>query len=292
MLRTIAALFLLSASVPRPTPAPSGFVRVGEPVIYYEIAGPRGPDGSSGTGAPVVLIHGGQMDRRMWDPQFESWSKKYRVVRYDVRGYGRSPTPTVPYSDTEDLLAVLDALAIPKAHLVGLSLGGRIAIDFTLAHPDRVASLVAVAAGMSGFDFSAGNWPQQMRAAQERGGEAAAGLWLEDPYMVPAMEHADLAPRIRELVLDNAQVWLQNPLLPKRLTPPAAKRLAEIRVPTLVVVGDRDVPDMQKVADQLAAEVKGARKVVVPGAGHIVSLEKPQEFDRAVLGFLAEHPAR
>jgi len=301
VLRTIAALFLLSASVPRPTPAPSGFVRVGEPVIYYEIAGPRGPDeiagprgpdGSSGTGAPVVLIHGGQMDRRMWDPQFESWSKKYRVVRYDVRGYGRSPTPTVPYSDTEDLLAVLDALAIPKAHLVGLSLGGRIAIDFTLVHPDRVASLVAVAAGMSGFEFSAGNWPQQMRAAQEQGGEAAAELWLKDPYMLPAMEHADLAPRIRELVLDNAQVWLQNPLLPKRLTPPAAKRLAEIRVPTLVVVGDRDVPDMQKVADQLAAEVKGARKVVVPGAGHIVSLEKPLEFDRAVLGFVAEQPAR
>ena len=258
MLQTIAALLLLSAAVPEPTPAPSGFVRVAEPVIYYEIAGPKGPDQATGAGAPVVLIHGGQMDRRMWDPQFESWSRKNRVVRYDVRGYGRSPTPTLPYSDVDDLLAVLDALAIPKAHLVGLSLGGRIAIDFTLAHPDRVASLVAVAAGMSGFEFSAGNWPQQMRAAQERGGEAAAELWLEDPYMVPAMEHPDLAPRIRELVLDNARVWLQNPLLPKRLTPPAAKRLAEIRVPTLVVVGDRDVPDMQKVADQLAAEVKGA----------------------------------
>ena len=292
MLETIAALLLLFGAVPEPTPAPSGFVRVAEPVIYYEVAGPKGSDETSGAGAPVVLIHGGQMDRRMWDPQFESWSRKFRVVRYDVRGYGRSPTPTLPYSDVDDLLAVLDALAIPKAHLVGLSLGGRIAIDFTLAHPDRVASLVAVAAGMSGFDFSAGNWPQQMRAAQERGGEAAAELWLDDPYMVPAMEHADLAPRIRELVLDNARVWLQNPLLPRRLTPPAAKRLAEIRVPTLVVVGDRDVPDMQKVADQLAAEVKGAQKVVVPGAGHIVSLEKPQEFDRAVLGFLAEHPAR
>jgi pimeloyl-ACP methyl ester carboxylesterase len=128
-----------------------------------------------------------------------------------------------------------------------------------------------------------------MRAAQEGGGEAAAELWLEDPYMVPAMEHPDLAPRIRQLVLENAREWLSNPLLAKRLTPPAAKRLAEIRVPTLVVVGDRDVPDMQKVADQLAAEVRGARKVVIPGAGHIVNLERPAEFDRAVLGFLAEH---
>jgi pimeloyl-ACP methyl ester carboxylesterase len=279
-----AALLLGTLAQPDPTNATSGFVRVAEPVIYYE---------SAGSGEPVVLIHGGQMDRRMWDPQFDSWSRKYRVVRYDVRGYGRSATPTVPYSDVDDLLAVLDALAIPKAHLVGLSLGGRIAIDFTLVHPDRVASLAAVAAGLSGFEFSAGNWPQQMRAAQEGGGEAAAELWLKDPYMAPAMEHPELAPRIRALVLENGREWLQNPLLSKRLTPPAAKRLAEIRVPTLVVVGDRDVPDMQKVADQLAAEVKGSRKVVIAGAGRIVNLERPAEFDRAVLGFLADRtPAR
>lgn len=281
----IAAVALLAALAPEP--AASGFVRVAEPVIYYESASPKGLDEPAGAGVPVVLIHGGQMDRRMWDPQFESWSKTYRVVRYDVRGYGRSATPTAPYSDVEDLLAVLDALSIPKAHLVGLSLGGRIAIDFTLSHPDRVASLVAVAAGMSGFEFSAGNWPQQMRAAQEGGGEAAAELWLKDPYMVPAMEHPDLAPRIRQLVHENAREWLSNPLLPKRLQPPAARRLGEIHAPTLVVVGDRDVPDMQKVADQLAAEVKGARRVVVAGAGHIVNLEKPVEFDRAVLGFLS-----
>jgi 3-oxoadipate enol-lactonase len=277
-----AALILGAALGPQPTPGPSGFVRVADPVLYYEQAG---------AGEPVVLIHGGQMDRRMWDPQFESWSKKYRVVRYDVRGYGRSADPTLPYSDVDDLLAVLDTLAIPRAHLVGLSLGGRIAIDFTLAHPDRVASLTAVAAGMSGFEFSAGNWPQQLRAAQDRGGEAAAELWLQDPYMVPALEHADLAPRIRQLVLENARVWLQNPLLPRRLTPPAAKRLGEIRVPTLVVIGDRDVPDMQRVADALASGIAGARKVVVAGAGHIVNLERPAEFDRAVLGFLSERAA-
>ena len=276
----VAALLLGALAAPEPPSAvTSGFVKVAEPVIYYEAAG---------GGPPVVLIHGGQMDRRMWDPQFQSWSKSYRVVRYDVRGYGRSADPTLPYSDVDDLLAVLDALSIPKAHLVGLSLGGRIAIDFTLVHPDRVASLTAVAAGMSGFQFEAGNWPQQLRAAQENGGEAAAELWLKDPYMVPAMEHPDLAPRIRQLVLENGRSWLQNPLLPKRLTPPAAKRLGEIRVPTLVVVGDRDVPDMQKVADALAGGVPGSRKVVVPGAGHIVNLERPSEFDRAVLGFLAE----
>ncbi len=257
----------------------SGMARVAEPVIFFEAAG---------RGAPVVLIHGGQMDRRMWDPQFLPYAKTYRVVRYDVRGYGRSATATLPYSDVADLVALLDQLGIRKAHLVGLSLGGRIAIDFTLEHPDRVASLTAVAPGLRGFPSDDDErWVAQWRAAQEKGGEAAATLWLQDPFMVPAMEHPDLAPRLRELALANARAWLANPLLEIRQDPPAAKRLAEIHVPVLVVIGDRDVPHMQKVADKLSSEIVGAKKVVIPGAGHISNMEKPQAFDRAVLEFLA-----
>jgi len=259
----------------------SGMALVPEPVLFYETVG-QGP--------PVVLIHGGQMDRRMWEPQFELFGKTFRVMRYDVRNYGRSASATVPYSDVDDLLALLDELKIAKAHLVGLSLGGRIAIDFTLEHPDRVASLVAVAPGLSGFPFEAGRWPAMLAAAQEKGGEAAAELWLKDPYMVPAMEHPDLAPVLRRLAIENARVWLANPLLEKDIQSPAAGRLAEIRVPMLVIVGDRDVPDMQKIANKLATEVKGARKVVIAGAGHISNMEKPEEFDRAVLEFLKAQP--
>ena len=278
----IAAALLLGALVvpDPPSAAASGRIRVADPVLYYEEAG---------KGAPVVLIHGGQMDRRMWDPQFAAWSRTYRVVRYDVRGFGRSAEATVPYSDVDDLLAVLDSLSISRANLVGLSLGGGIAIDFALAHPDRVASLVVAAPGLSGFPFEPGGFMERLRAAQAGGGEAAVALWLKDPYMAPAMEHADLAPRIRQLTLDNERVWLANPFLVKRASPPAAGRLGEIRAPMLVLIGDRDVPDMQKVADKLAAEVKGARKVVVSGAGHISSMENPTEFDRAALAFLAEH---
>jgi pimeloyl-ACP methyl ester carboxylesterase len=130
----------------------SGRANVPEPVLFYEVAG---------QGTPVVLIHGGQMDRRMWDPQFELFAKSFRVVRYDVRGYGRSATASLPYSDVDDLAALLDDLKIPKAHLVGLSLGGRIAIDFAVVHPERVASLVAVAPGLSGF-------PLRRKAARRR----------------------------------------------------------------------------------------------------------------------------
>ena len=258
----------------------SGMAKVAAPAIFYEAAG---------AGAPVVLIHGGQMDRRMWDPQFLPYAKSFRVIRYDVRNYGRSASATVPYSDVDDLLALLDELKVGKVHLVGLSLGGRIALELAVAHPDRVASLVAVAPGLPGFpneDEDESRWPQMLRAAQEKGGEAAAELWLSDPFMIPAMENPAIAPRLRQLALENGRAWLANPYLPVRPDPPVGMRLREIRVPALVVVGDRDIPHMQRIADKIAAEVPGAKKVVLAGAGHIANMEKPAEFDAAVLPFL------
>ena len=262
----------------------SGMARVAQPAVFWE---------SAGSGPPVVMIHGGQMDRRMWDPQFLPYAKTYRVIRYDVRNYGRSASATSPYSDVDDLLAVLDTLKIARAHLVGLSLGGRIALEFTVAHPDRVASLVAVAPGLPGFpdeDQDDSRWPTMLRAAQEKGGEAAAELWLSDPFMVPAMENPAIAPKLRQLALENGRAWLANPYLPMRPDPPVAKRLGEIRVPTLVVVGDRDIRHMQKIADKLTTDIPGAKKVVIAGAGHISNMEKPAEFDAAVLPFLKAQP--
>jgi pimeloyl-ACP methyl ester carboxylesterase len=275
----VAALVLSAGAVPAQEVA-SGTASVAQPAIFYEAAG---------AGPPVVMIHGGQMDRRMWDPQFLPYAKSFRVVRYDVRNYGRSSSATVPYSDVEDLLALLDEQKIRKAHLVGLSLGGRIALEFAVAHPDRVASLVAVAPGLPGFpneDEDESRWPKMLRAAQEKGGEAAAELWLSDPFMIPAMENPAIAPKLRQLALENGRAWLANPLLAKRPDPPVAKRLGEIRVPTLVVVGDRDIRHMQRIAEKLAGEVPGAQKVVLAGAGHIANMEKPAEFDAAVLPFL------
>ena len=283
-LAAIAVLAVSATGVPAQEIA-SGMARVAEPAIFYEAAG---------SGPPVVMIHGGQMDRRMWDPQFLPYATSFRVIRYDVRNYGRSASATAPYSDVDDLLALLDELKVGEAHLVGLSLGGRIALEFTVAHPDRVASLVAVAPGLPGFpdeDEDDSRWPTMLRAAQEKGGEAAAELWLSDPFMIPAMENPAIAPRLRQLALENGRAWLANPYFPKRPDPPVAKRLGEIRVPTLVVVGDRDIKHMQRIADKLAAEVGGSKKVVLAGAGHIANMEKPAEFDRAVLPFLKSQPA-
>jgi pimeloyl-ACP methyl ester carboxylesterase len=246
----------------------------------------------AGHGPTVVLIHGGQLDGRMWDREFEHWSKQYRVVRYDVRGFGRSDTPTEVYEDVEDLRSVLDALDVGRAHLVGLSLGGRIAIDFTLTHPERVASLVTVGPGLSGFPFhddaADARYIAIVQAAQDGDSKRLADLWLSDPFMAPAMEHPELVPRLRELTKDNLRSWLVNPLLEKTIRNRAAGRLAEIHAPTLVLVGTRDVPSIQAICAKLAQEVPGARRVEIHGAGHMVNMEAPAEFDAAVLPFLAE----
>jgi pimeloyl-ACP methyl ester carboxylesterase len=192
----------------------TGTAAVAEPVLYYE---------SCGTGKPLILIHGGQLDCRMWDDQFQQFSQYFQVVRYDVRGYGKSDLPTRPYADEEDLLGLLQFLHIDKAHLVGLSLGGRIAIDFALQHPERVRSVVAAGPGLSGFNWSAEGERQAMvivRAARDQGAEKAAELWLRDPYMTPAMENPALAKRLHRLALENARCWLVNPLLGRELQPP------------------------------------------------------------------------
>ncbi|MDO8632514.1 MAG: alpha/beta fold hydrolase, partial [Phycisphaerales bacterium] len=126
-----------------------GYLNAPSGKLYYEAAG---------DGPPVVLIHGGQMDLRIWDEQVALLSPNHRVIRYDVRGYGRSPAPQKVYANHEDLAAVLDQLGLHRATLVGLSLGGGIAIDFAISYPDRVEKLVAVAPGLSGFDWSPGAW--------------------------------------------------------------------------------------------------------------------------------------
>jgi uncharacterized protein (TIGR03067 family) len=259
----------------------SGMAEVAEPKIHFETAG---------DGFPVVLIHGGQLDRRMWDNQFQLFAQKYQVVRYDVRGYGKSEVPSRPYSDVNDLHSLLRFLRIRKAHLIGLSLGGRIAIDFTVEHPEMVESLTAVGAGLSGFDgWSAEGtkrFIEMLRTASNEGLEKATQLWLRDPMMAPAMENPVLAGRLRELTSDNAHCWLNNPRLPRELHPPAIKRLGDIRVPTHLIVGSRDDPDIHLIAKTLEKGIPQAKKSVIEGAGHMVNMEKPEEFNRVVLEFL------
>jgi pimeloyl-ACP methyl ester carboxylesterase len=256
-----------------------------DPPLFYEVAG---------NGPPLVLVHSGAFDRRLWEDQCQAFAAHYRVIRYDVRGHGRSPLPTKPYSDAEDLYRLLAALQVERAHFVGLSLGGRIAIDFALAHPAMVESLILAAPDVSGYAFSPEHvlgWIKIVTSIERDDGAPAGDLWLASHYLAPAMEHPEIAAKLRPIARDNARFWLIHPLLARDLfaVPPATLRLGEIHAATLLVVGDRHTTDVRNMARLVEQGIAGVRKVVIPGAGHLVNVEKPQEFNRAVLEFLRAH---
>jgi 3-oxoadipate enol-lactonase len=259
----------------------SGTAAVNGASLYYEL---------KGGGKPIVLIHGGNLDSRMWDPQFDKYARTFRVLRYDVRGFGRSSDPGQPFSSVEDLKGIMQALGIGRAAVVGLSLGGRIALDFALTYPAMVEALVLAGPGLSGFEWppeSAARIAKIVDAAKSQGPEAAMELWLEDPYIAPAMENPVLAKRVRQLAMDNAKLWAKPPTPETIPSPPASERLASVQAPTLLIVGSRDVPEIQKIVEILASGIPGARRVVIAGAGHMVNMEKPAAFDTAVLNFLS-----
>lgn len=250
-----------------------------------------------GSGAPVVLLHEAIADCRMWDPQWSSFAERYRVLRCDFAGFGRTPIEKVPVSHARDVAALLDDLGIAGAGLVGASLGGRVALEVAVARPELVAALVLVDAGLPGF-----NWSAAVREYGEAEDEAVARgdldgatelnlrMWVDGPRR----SAADVDPGVRAKVgeMQRHALELQAPywesLDEDMLVPEIAERLGEVKTPTLVVVGAEDVDDMHRLAELLARAIPNARLESIPGAAHIPSLEQPAAFDELVLGFLAE----
>ena len=253
--------------------------------LYYECHG-SGRD-------VVILIPAFSMDVRMWSPQIAPLSRLARVIAYDTRGHGRSAPPSEPYSSVDDLAGLMDELKIGGAHLVGLSNGARIALDFALVHPTRARSLVLASPGVSGFtgaDFS--YMAPVIRAVRAGDLEQAAELWAATPLMHIPHDTA-AAALVRTISHDNRTLWSYRTNPERPLAPPAIGRLADVAVPVLVIAGERDLPDLRRLADTVAQRIPGATLVVIPGVGHIVNLAAPGEFNRAVEGFLrARLPSR
>ena len=230
----------------------------------------------------------------MWDEQFIPLSRHYRTIRYDARGYGRSSPADKPFAAHDDLAALLSALHIERASLIGLSMGGRIAMDFALAHPDMVDRLVLAAPGISGGKWADDGdtaWIAAARTAAQRGDSVGVALsWLGSAYIRTAFEKPELAARVRQLVVDQASYWMgivRHQDLEREASPPAAGRLEELRVPILLLVGDRDTPFIADVARAITARAPRVRRVDIPQAGHMINLEAPIQFNAEVLRFLA-----
>jgi arylsulfatase A len=240
----------------------------------------------SGSGEPIVLIHAFSVDRRMWEPQIAALETRFRVVRYDLRGHGRSPASSDPYTGYGDLRALLDELKIEKAALIGLSAGAEVALNFAIVHPERVSRLVLAAPGLSGYRTPPLPWFKPVFEAAGAGQpERAAQLWAQTPIMALHSNRA-ASTTVVDLVKSNAHLWtLKRTEQP--LSPPAAGRLAEVRSPTLVIVGDEDLPHIREIANILIKEIATARLVTIPGAGHLVSLDTPEAFNKAVVAFLS-----
>lgn len=254
---------------------------------------------AAGTGAPaVVLVHAGIADRRMWDREFAALADRHRVVRYDVRGFGRSPDPTRDYFDHRDLLAVLDDAGIDRAVLVGASNGGRVVLDTAVTAPERVEAMVLVDSALPGTPLGA-----EVEADLEAEGEALAIGDIDGAREINLRWWVDGVGRARSQVDPAVRAtvagWLDE-LLPRQaaqmaaaqggaqlLAPPVRDRLADLDVPTLVLVGRHDAPGMDVIARYLAAELSLARLVEVDGAAHLPNLEQPELFARLLDTFLA-----
>jgi pimeloyl-ACP methyl ester carboxylesterase len=272
--------------LPRPVNGTTAVLPLPGAGLAYEV---------TGEGPAVVLVHGFGLDMRMWDPQVEHLAARFRVVRYDCRGFGASGPfdPAVPYTHAGDLVALLDHLAIGRAALAGLSFGGRVVLQTALAAPARVSGLVLLDAVLDGVAWdppSADALDELARRVQAGGVPAGRAAWLAHPLFAAARQRPDLAGRLAAMVAGYpGQHWLgQDPQRPVRPRPFDA--LEDVAAPTLVAVGDRDVPGFQAMSAVLAGRIPGAEYHVVAGAGHMANMEQPAAVNELLTRFLAGLP--
>ncbi|MFC4637857.1 alpha/beta fold hydrolase [Deinococcus hohokamensis] len=248
----------------------------------------------AGQGVAVVFLHAGVADRRMWRRQLGAFAATHQVVAYDRRGFGETQAAPEPHSPAEDLLAVLDSLNIGRAVLVGCSQGGKVALDFVLAHPERALALVLVAPAVSGAP-APDELPAPVEALLEALEEAEASGDLERLNALEARIWLDgvlgsdgrVQGEARDLFLAMNSVALSaGPVGEERPAGPAWPRLGEVCRPTLVLYGDLDFPHVQERCEALAREIPGAGRTVLSGTAHLPNLESPEAFDAALAAFL------
>jgi pimeloyl-ACP methyl ester carboxylesterase len=263
----------------------SGFAEIDGARLYYEEAG---------SGRALVMLHAGIADTRMWDGQFAPFAERFRVVRYDRRGFGRTRAePAEGYSHRQDLYDLLRFLEIERAILLGCSQGAKIATDFTLEHPLVTEALVLVAPALGGFEWTGGE-PAQFAELEEadragdleRVNELELQIWVDGTGRAPHEVDAGVRELVREMnrIALNAPTDLGTEL---QLDQPAINRLSEIQVPTLVITGEMDTPKTLAAASLLTEKIRGARRANIGGAAHLPGMERPEEFNRQVLSFLA-----
>jgi pimeloyl-ACP methyl ester carboxylesterase len=262
-----------------------GFATVANGHLYYQVAG---------SGDAVVLIHGNAGDHRHWNNQFEYLASRYRVIRYDVRGYGNSSVPVLgfPYSDYSDLAELLDFLGVDDAHIVGWSMGSGVAFDFAVAFPQRTKSLVSVGPWVNGYSSeSVDHLFAQMGAVAEAvadGGPVAGSNTFADLVLGESI-FEDSADEFMRSVGSEYSWWaFANPSQTIALDPDAASQLGDLAIPVLVITSEHDLPVCREVGDLIDSTVPNSRQVILQDTGHLMHIERPGAFNAALLEFLNE----
>jgi pimeloyl-ACP methyl ester carboxylesterase len=243
----------------------------------------------AGTGSPLVLTHDGLVHRETWDAQFTSLADTHRVVRWDRRGFGLSARPTVQYSSVDDLVCVIESAAEGSSVLIGSSYGSLISLHCALDRPDLVSALVLVGPIVSGLDltehfFSRGGlWSSDYAAPATQ-----IAYWSDIDRWLVAAQNTSARKRVAELLAANPQNLEPDVSLEQAPQPAALPRLDDIGVPTLIIVGEYDIPDVHAHAGALQAGIRGAQRLVLADSGHLPQLEVPDAFNRSVRDFLAK----
>ncbi|HEX4216053.1 MAG TPA: alpha/beta fold hydrolase [Candidatus Dormibacteraeota bacterium] len=250
----------------------------------------------AGDGPALVFVHGFGLDMRMWDPQADLLARRFRVVRFDCRGFGASGPfdPAVPYTHAGDLVELLGHLAIGKAVLAGLSFGGGVVMEAALATPQLVRGLALLDAVLDGVPWdpaSATALRDTTQQARDHGLLAGRAAWLAHPLFAAARRRPEVAGPLADMVAGYpGQHWIgHDPHQPSEPRPFDA--LERIAVPTLVAVGEHDVPGFQEMAAVLARRIPGARHHVVAEAGHMVNMERPAAVNELITRFMDVLPS-
>jgi len=267
----------------------SGFANVNNAKIYYEM---------TGAGTPLVMIHAGVADNRQWNNEFEYFAQSHKVLRYDMRGYGKSEPVDGEFNLLNDLVALLDALKIDEPIIIiGCSMGGGLAMDFALENPSRIRALIMVGSGPNGLDLDV-ETPAifaEAEKAWEAGdidltAEIETQIWFDGTGRTP--EQVD--PSMRKLAFEMNHIALmhESKKLGKHLPnteSPAFDRLKELNIPVLVIAGKNDVPYILAASDFMAENIKSVKKVMMDDAAHLPNMDHPKEFQEIVAGFLKEY---
>jgi pimeloyl-ACP methyl ester carboxylesterase len=267
------------------TPAPAGFASINGIQMYYEV---------TGDGEPLVFVHAGIADHRLWDDQVPFFSPKYKVVTFDMRGFGQSEPVDAEFTHRRDITALLDYLGIDSAHFVGCSMGGGFSMDIALESPERVKSLTMVCSGPGGLELEVEE-PEifaKIEEADQAGdlqmvAEYEAQAWFDGPTRT--VDQVDPAKRAKAMAMNRIALEHEQKHLGKnvgRLAPAAAERLDELQIPVLVIVGEHDNAYIQAAGDYMVEHIANARKVMMADTAHLPSLEHPDEFNRILSEFL------